>query len=83
MSPILQLAGTEHTLQLFGIKLLGINAENGRKFLFTVIFVAVVLLLSKLLKGLARGVLGKRRDGFTSGRGRPSTWWSRPFSSSA
>ncbi len=61
MSPILQIIGPEHTVQFFGIKLLGINAENGRKFLLTIIFVVVVLLLSKLLKGLARGVLGKRR----------------------
>ena len=80
MNPIFQIIGPEHTVQFSGIKLLGINAENGRKFLFTVIFVVVVLLVSKLLKGLARGVLGSAGDGFTSGRGRRSTWWSQPFS---
>ena len=40
-------------VQLFGVKLVGVNAENGKKFLFSVVFVAVVMLLGHLLRWLA------------------------------
>lgn len=43
-------------LEVFGIRLVGINAENGIKLLFTLALVVVMLLLSKLLRTLARGV---------------------------
>ena len=52
----IQFAGPHHALQLFGIKLIGINAINGKKLLFSVILIVVMMLLSKLLRALSRGV---------------------------
>src|SRR5581483_8617470 len=61
MNSILQIVGPEHTVQLFGIKLLGIDAENGKKLPFTIIFLALALLFSRALKFIARAALGERR----------------------
>jgi small-conductance mechanosensitive channel len=54
MQNIIQFVGENRALQVFGIKLVGINAENGTKLLFTFILIATVLLLSKLLRFMAR-----------------------------
>ncbi len=62
MHPILAIAGKEHAVQLFGIKLVGVTAENGKKLLFSICFVLLLILLNRLLKFLARAVLGERRD---------------------
>jgi small-conductance mechanosensitive channel len=51
---ILQFVGESRALQLFGVKLLGFNAENGKKLLFTLAFIAVVLLLSAGVKRLVQ-----------------------------
>ncbi len=56
MDSIIQFVGPTHALQIFGVKLVGVNAENGKKLLFTLILLAVALLLSRLLRKLARGV---------------------------
>ena len=48
-SPMFSLVGNEHTLQIAGVRFLGINAENGRKLLFTVALLIVLYLLNKLL----------------------------------
>ena len=42
-APLFQLVGNEHTVEIAGIRLLGVNAENGRKLLFTVIFLIVLI----------------------------------------
>ncbi len=46
-------------MHLFGIDWVGINPENGRKFLLSVIFVAVVLVSSVTLRALVGLVLGR------------------------
>lgn len=43
-SPWFQLVGPSHNVQIFGIKLLGVDAFNGRKLLFSAIFVTILLL---------------------------------------
>lgn len=53
MSDVFQLVGPHQVVQLFGVKLVGVNAENAKKLLFSVIFVVFVLLLSKCLRWLA------------------------------
>jgi small-conductance mechanosensitive channel len=53
MGNIFQLVGPHHVVQLFGVKLVGVNAENGKKLLFSVVFVAVVVLLGRFLRWLA------------------------------
>ncbi len=51
---VIQLVGPHHVVQLFGVKLVGVNAENGKKLLFSVIFVLFVMLLGRLLRSLAQ-----------------------------
>src|SRR5205807_811604 len=46
---------------LIGIKLVGVNADNWRKLLFSIAFVLVVVVLSRILKLLAKAILGERR----------------------
>jgi hypothetical protein len=60
MAPVLQLVGPHQVVQIFGIKLVGINAENGKKLLFSVIFILAMYLLAKILRGLAHLVTGRR-----------------------
>jgi small-conductance mechanosensitive channel len=57
---------------LFGIRLFGLNAENGRKLLFTVAFIAAVIVVGKLLKaatGLIPGGLRNERVRFWTRQG--------------
>ena len=56
MSGILEFVGPTHAVQLFGVKLVGLNAVNGRKALFTVSFIATIWLLSWTL---GKWTLGK------------------------
>lgn len=56
LASIIEFVGPNRALQLFGVKLVGFNAENGRKLLFTILAVAVLLLLSWLMRRMARGV---------------------------
>lgn len=51
---VIKFVGDNRALELFGVKLVGFNAENGRKLLFTIALTLVLLLLSKLLRRLAR-----------------------------
>ncbi len=60
MGAFVQFVGKDHTLQLFGIRLLGLNAANGRKLLLTVVFILLVLVLSRLLNWLGKLIVGER-----------------------
>lgn len=69
-APFIQFVGDKHNLQVGGVKLLGIDADNGRKLLFTVIFFLVLYLLSTALTYLARRIGGKRQKAaFWTGQG--------------
>jgi small-conductance mechanosensitive channel len=48
-------------LQVFGVKLIGINAENGRKLLLSIVLILFLLLLNKVLSWLS-GKIFTRRD---------------------
>ncbi|HEX5431408.1 MAG TPA: mechanosensitive ion channel family protein [Bryobacteraceae bacterium] len=56
-------------MQIFGIRLVGVTAENGRKLLLTIVFLFAVWLVSRLLRSLAhwlvRGRTGKRVEFWT------------------
>jgi small-conductance mechanosensitive channel len=52
----IQFVGPNHALKIFGVKLVGIDAENGKKLLFTVALIILLLLISKLLRSVAMGV---------------------------
>jgi small-conductance mechanosensitive channel len=65
-----QLVGPNHSLQLGGVKLLGFNAINARKLLFTVVLLTALYLLSKFLRFLAHTVGGTRqKTAFWTGQG--------------
>src|SRR4051812_3311814 len=49
-------------VRLFGIELIGISAENGRKLLVSLLAVAAAWALAKGLRFVARLLLGERRD---------------------
>jgi small-conductance mechanosensitive channel len=61
ISPVVQLVGPEHGLQIGGVRLLGFNAINAHKLLFTIVLLAGLYLLSKILRGIARAFGGDRR----------------------
>lgn len=51
---VISLVGPRHTVQLFGVKLLGVDFVNGKKLLFSVVFVLAIYLLNKFLHWTAR-----------------------------
>jgi small-conductance mechanosensitive channel len=68
VASIYRFVGPNHALELFGVKLVGFNAENGKKLLFTLVLIAVMLVISKLLRRLAHGV---------TQRGERTAFWAR------
>ena len=59
-------------MDIFGINWVGINAENGRKLLLSVIFIAAVLLVSAALRALVSLALGRTNHTTTQTR-----FWTR------
>jgi small-conductance mechanosensitive channel len=53
MGNVFQLVGPHHVVQLFGVKLVGVNAENGKKLLFSAVFIVVVMLIGRFFRWLA------------------------------
>lgn len=51
-----QLVGPSHNVQIFGIKLLGVDAKDGRKLLFSVVFFVFLWLIRIALRALTKGV---------------------------
>lgn len=66
MAPVLgifRLVGPNHAVELLGIRLVGVNAENGLKLLVTFVFVLLIVALGWALRGLLRLLLhGHRHD---------------------
>ena len=56
------LVGPNRAVEIFGVKLVGVNAENGLKLVFTLGFIALVLLLGRGLQVLTRMLLRGRGD---------------------
>ena len=59
-------------MEIFGIDWVGINAENGRKLLLSLLFIGAVLLVSAGLRGLVSLVLGR-----TDHASRQTRFWTR------
>lgn len=55
--------GPQGALHLWGIKLVGFNAENGGKLLFTLGLIAAMVLLSKLLRLVGKGLSRRHARG--------------------
>ena len=49
-------------MEVFGIRLMGISAQNGEKLLFTLIFILLILLIRFLLVSAAQAIGQRRRD---------------------
>src|SRR3954454_7342399 len=62
MDGIIQLVGSQRTVQVLGIRLVGINAENGKKLLFSLVFIIIVILLKQALKLLLKGLTGRKLE---------------------
>lgn len=62
MDELVRLVGPNRAVEILGIRLVGINAENGAKLLFTIAFIAIILLLSRAARAFAsrRGNPGER-----------------------
>jgi small-conductance mechanosensitive channel len=60
MSGVLHFVGPNGAVQLFGVKLVGVNAANGKKLLFTLAFIVLVWLLAWGIGALANLMLRKR-----------------------
>src|SRR5689334_12383720 len=54
----IQLVDPDHSLELFGVRLMAINASSGKKLLMSIALIAFVTILSALLRRLARWTLG-------------------------
>ena len=59
---IFQLVGPNNAVQLFGIKLVGVNADNAGKLLFTIAFGLLVLALSTGLKRTSAAILRGKHE---------------------
>ncbi len=53
MGNFFQFVGPTHVVQLFGVKLVGVNAVTGKKLLFSVVFLAIVYFVGLFLRWLA------------------------------
>ncbi len=60
MGDVIRLVGPNRAVEILGVKLVGVNAENGLKLLFTPGFIALVLLLGHGLQALTRRLLRGR-----------------------
>lgn len=60
MHSFVQFVGKNGTLQIFGVPLVGINSGNAKKLLLSAIFIAAVIIITRLLKWISRVVLGER-----------------------
>lgn len=61
MGNFIRLVGPNGAVEILGVKLVGVTAESGKKVLFTLLFIVVVLLLGRLLRAASRAI-SRRRD---------------------
>lgn len=61
MQDFVRFSGTNQAVEIFGTNLVGINAENGKKFLFSLVFVVAALLLGRMLQFLPSLILRSHR----------------------
>ncbi len=62
LNDIVRFTGPGQTVELFGVRLVGVNVENGKKLVFSLVFIAVVYLAGKLLRWCAhRLALGREQ----------------------
>lgn len=52
--PFFELVGPSHNVQIFGVKLLGLDAHNLHKLIFSVVFLAIVWVIRTVLRGIGK-----------------------------
>lgn len=57
MDGFIRLVGPNQAAEIFGIRLVGINVENGKKLLATLLLIAIVFLLKQVIRLAANLVL--------------------------
>jgi small-conductance mechanosensitive channel len=62
MNEFVDLVGPHQSLQIFGVRLVGLNAENGRKLLLTIIFLGIVWLIGFGARALTGSLFHDRND---------------------
>ena len=62
MNGLSKLVGPHQSLQIFGVRLVGLNAENGRKLVLTIVFLGIVWLVGFGVRFLSRSLLRERTD---------------------
>ncbi len=62
MEHFIRIVSPEGAVEILGVKLVGVTAENGKKLLFSLVFIGLTLLLSRGLRSLTRLLLQGRRD---------------------
>lgn len=70
MEHFLRIVPPHGAVEIFGVKLVGVTAENGKKLLFSLTFVVLALLLARGLQWVTGLVLRGRRD-------QRAAFWSR------
>ena len=60
----LRLVGPSQAVEMFGVVLVGVNADNGKKLLFTLIFIGAVILLRHVLRWIAERTFATRSKQF-------------------
>lgn len=53
MGQFVQIVGPKQVVQLFGVKLIGVNSDNAKKLLFSVVFITVIMTVGWALRRLA------------------------------
>jgi small-conductance mechanosensitive channel len=61
MGDVVRLIGPERAVEVLGVRLVGVNAENGLKLVFTILFILLVLLAARLLRAAVLLLLRHRR----------------------
>jgi small-conductance mechanosensitive channel len=63
MGDWIRLVGPNRAVEILGVKLVGVTAENGQKLLFSLAYILLVLLLGRALRAAARAILrGSRHE---------------------
>jgi small-conductance mechanosensitive channel len=70
LDEFIELVGPNRAVEIFGLRLVGMNAENAKKLLLTVLFIFIVIALVKLLRALLRWLLHARSNA-------PVEFWAR------
>src|SRR5215469_12825604 len=61
MHEFIEIVGPAHTLQLFGIRLVGVSGDNLKKLFFTIVFAFLVWLIRQALYHLVERIPTERR----------------------